>query len=201
MMKSAAYSLSLGLILGLGLSGCTTTVQYGDANGVETVNTDFGSTDLQLIASHEVDSLLAFPPVQRMTANGIRPILFVDHVRNKTMEHIDTESITDTIMTKLLRSGQFRFVDMTAASALRKQLDYQHNSGMVDQARAVSMGQQIGAQYMLYGEMSDITKQNSSTRDVFYKFTLKLTDVRTGEVIWEDEKQIRKVQKKSYFGM
>ncbi|NNM50617.1 MAG: penicillin-binding protein activator LpoB [Pseudomonadales bacterium] len=193
--------IACSIIAAMCLGGCANQVQYGDANGVETVNTDFGSTDLQLIASHMVDSLLAFPPIQRMTASGVRPILFVDTIKNQTMEHIDTSAITDSIMTKLLDSGQFRFVDMTAMAALRKQLDYQHNSGMVDESKAVAMGQQIGAQYMLYGNLMDITKQNSSVRDVFYKFTMKMTNVRTGEVIWESEKQIRKVQKRSWFGM
>ncbi len=185
----------------LGLTACASQVNYVDPNSVDTVTTDFGSTDLQMVASHEVDNLLAFPPVQRMIANGERPILFVDHIRNKTMEHIDTESVTDTIMTKLVQSGAFRFVDMTAAASLRKQLDYQNNSGMVDPSKAIAMGQQIGAQYMLYGELSNITQQNSSERSVYYKFTLKLTSVRTGELIWIGEKQIRKIQKKSLFGL
>ncbi len=34
----------------LALSGCS-TVDYGDAQGRETVNTDFGSTDLQMISA------------------------------------------------------------------------------------------------------------------------------------------------------
>ncbi len=185
----------------LGLTACASQVNYVNPDSVDTVNIDFGSTDLQMIASHEVDSLLAFPPVQRMIANGQRPILFVDRIRNKTMEHIDTESITDTIMTKLVQSGAFRFVDMTAATALRKQLDYQNNSGMVDPTKAMAMGQQIGAQYMLYGEIANITQQNSSERSVYYKFTLKLTSVRTGELIWIGEKQIRKIEKKPLFGL
>ncbi len=185
----------------LGLTACASHVNYVNPDSVDTVNIDFGSTDLQMIASHEVDSLLAFPPVQRMIANGTRPILFVDRIRNKTMEHIDTESITDTIMTKLVQSGAFRFVDMTAAAALRKQLDYQNDSGMVDPTKAIAMGQQIGAQYMLYGELSNITQQNSSERSVYYKFTLKLTSVRTGELIWIGEKQIRKIEKKPLFGL
>ncbi len=197
-------TLSIRVLLAcslLGLTACASHVNYVNPDSVDTVNIDFGSTDLQMIASHEVDSLLAFPPVQRMIANGTRPILFVDRIRNKTMEHIDTESITDTIMTKLVQSGAFRFVDMTAAAALRKQLDYQNDSGMVDPTKAIAMGQQIGAQYMLYGELSNITQQNSSERSVYYKFTLKLTSVRTGELIWIGEKQIRKIEKKPLFGL
>ena len=35
-----------------------------------------------------------------------------------------------------------------------------------------------------------IVKKNSSIKDVYYKFTLQMTDVETGEVTWMDEKEI-----------
>ncbi|MCU7376035.1 penicillin-binding protein activator LpoB [Paucibacter sp. O1-1] len=100
-------------------------MEYGDATEVETVNENFGSTDLQDIAAKMVDSMMTFPPVVVMTQTN-RPIIFVDKIKNKTSEHIDTESVTDTISNKLLRSGKFRFIDMTKVDAVRRQLDYQN---------------------------------------------------------------------------
>lgn len=199
MKYSKLMIATLATVSALALPACT-TVQYGDATAVETMNTDFGSTDLQMIAEKMVDSMLAFPPVQKMTAEGKRPVLFIDSIKNKTMEHVDTESITDTISTKLLRSGQFRFVDMSKVESVRQQMDFQHNSGMVDENSSVKMGRQIGAQYMLYGNFSNITKQSGSSRDVYYKFTMKLMDLQSGLIEWQDEKEIRKTQKKSLFG-
>ncbi|WOT04519.1 penicillin-binding protein activator LpoB [Shewanella youngdeokensis] len=184
----------------IGLSACQSKVEYGDATEVETVNENFGSTDLQAIASKMVDSMLTFPPVVALTAND-RPIMFVDKIKNKTSEHIDTESVTDTISNKLLRSGKFRFIDMTKVEAVRKQLDYQNNSGMVDPSTAISFGRQIGAQYMLYGNLSSIVKQDGSTKDVYYKMTMRLMDLETGLIEWSDEKEIRKVKSKSFLGM
>ncbi|GLS83346.1 penicillin-binding protein activator LpoB [Paraferrimonas haliotis] len=197
-MKKMKYLLLI--VIGLGLSACQSKVEYGDAGEVETVNENFGSTDLQAIAAKMVDSMLTFPPVMEMTAND-RPIIFVDRIKNKTSEHIDTESITDSISTKLLRSGKFRFVDMTKVDAVRKQLDYQNSSGMVDPSTAISFGRQVGAQYMLYGNLSSIVKQQSSTRDVYYKMTMRLMDLETGLIEWQDEKEIRKTKSKSFLGM
>lgn len=184
----------------IGLSACQSKVEYGDATEVETVNENFGSTDLQAIAAKMVDSMLTFPPVMVITAND-RPIIFVDKVKNKTSEHIDTESVTDTISNKLLRSGKFRFIDMTKVDSVRKQLDYQNNSGMVDPSTAISFGRQIGAQYMLYGNLSSIVKEDGSTKDVYYKMTMRLMDLETGLIEWSDEKEIRKVKSKSFLGM
>ena len=183
----------------LGMSGCT-SVQYGDATAVETVNTDFGSTDLQMIAEKMVDDMLASGAVAQISAGGKRPILFVDKIKNKTTEHVDTESVTDTISTKLLNSGKFRFVDMTAVDSVMKQMDYQKNSGLVDEAKSVQMGRQLGAQYMLYGNFSSIVKTAGNTKDVYYKFTMKLTDIESGLVEFQSEKEIRKTKKKSFMG-
>lgn len=196
MMKLMAMLL---VAASLTLSGCA-TVNYGDATARETVNTDFGSTDLQMIASKMVDDLLAFPPIVQLTTNR-RPVVFVDKVKNKTMQHIDTESITDTIQSKLINSGKFRFVDMTKVAEVRKQLEYQNASGMVNAATAVQMGHQIGAEFMLYGNLSAISKHEGSTKDVYYKFTLKLMNLKTGIIEWSNEKQIRKTRTRSLFGL
>ena len=193
-----ATTISLAIVT---LSGCTnkSVVRYGDATAVETNDINFGSTDLQKIASQMTDSLLLSPVVGTLTANT-RPIMFVESIKNKTSEHIDTESITDSISTKLLRSGKFRFVDMGRVSAAREQMDFQQNSGMVDASKAVAFGQQVGAQYMLYGNLASIVKSNKDKSDVYYKFTLRLMDLKSGLVEWADETEIRKTKAKESVG-
>ncbi|WP_298443688.1 penicillin-binding protein activator LpoB [uncultured Ferrimonas sp.] len=193
--------LTLALMLAVTISGCASKVEYKDVTEVETVDVSFGSSDLQAVASKMVDSMMTTPSVQVLTANGQRPILFVDRVSNKTSEHIDTESISDTISTQLLRSGQFRFIDMTRVDAVRKQLDYQNHSGLVDPSKAIQFGRQVGAQYMLYGNLSSIVKQDGSTKDVYYKMTMRLMDLDSGLIEWADEKQLRKQKSRSLLGL
>jgi len=194
------FKLILMLAVAIGLVGCQSRVQYGNATEVETVNANFSSTDLQAITAKMVDSMLTFPPIVALMAHD-RPIIFVDKIKNKTSEHIDTESVTDSISNKLLRSGKFRFIDMTRVDAVRKQLDYQSNAGMVDPSTAISFGRQIGAQYMLYGNLSSIVKQDGSTTDGYYKMTMRLMDLETGLIEWSDGKEIRKTQSKSFLGL
>ncbi|MCV5940565.1 penicillin-binding protein activator LpoB, partial [Escherichia coli] len=105
--KSIIALLGLAVILG----GCSNKVSYGDSQATETTTIDFGSTDLQKIAGEMVDSMMMSGSVAAITRDQ-RPIVFVERIKNKTSEHIDTESITDTISTKMLNSGKFRFVDM-----------------------------------------------------------------------------------------
>lgn len=199
MNKIVTYTL-VGMSLSI-LAGCANNqvVSYGDATAVETTDVSFGSTDLQKVASEMTDSLLTSPVVGTLTANS-RPVMFVERIKNKTSEHIDTESISDSISTKLLRSGKFRFVDMGRVEAARSQLNFQNNGGMVDATKAVQFGKQVGAQYMLYGNLSSIVKSNKDKQDVYYKFTLRLMDLQSGLVEWADETEIRKTKVKDSVG-
>jgi uncharacterized protein (TIGR02722 family) len=146
-----------------------------------------------------VDSLLTFPPIVEMTAQR-RPVLTVDKVKNKTMQHIDTESITDSIRTKLIRSGKFRFIDRTTDEAAIAELKTQQESGLVDPKTAVDFGQQIGSEFMLTANFSEIRQKQGSVTDTYYKFTMNLKNLKTGILEWSDEKEIRKTFKKSTFG-
>ncbi|WP_428773695.1 penicillin-binding protein activator LpoB [Vibrio sp.] len=196
MKKSIIALLGLAVLLG----GCSNKVSYGDAQEVETTTIEFGSTDLQQIASEMVDSMLMSGSVAAITRDS-RPIVFVERIKNKTSEHIDTESITDTVSTKLLNSGKFRFVDMNRVESVREQLNFQNNDELVNQSNAIQFGKMVGAQYMLYGNLSSIAKADGSDRDVYYKMTMRLMDLESGLIEWADETEIRKQQSKSLLGL
>jgi len=181
------------------LSGCASTIQYGDAGSAKPISTEFGSSDLQQIAETMVESMITFPPMVQMTASR-RPVVSVDTVKNKTMQHIDTESVTDSIRTRLIRSGKFRFIDRTTDDQTVEELKIQQDSGLVDKKTAVDFGQQIGAEFLLTSNFSEIRQKSGSTTDVYYKFTMSLKNLKTGILEWSDEKEIRKVFKRGTFG-
>ncbi len=54
------------------------------------------------------------------------------------------------------------------------------------------VGNQVGADFLLAGEISSINKQKNDTKDVYYKITLNLVDLETGLISWAEEKEIRK---------
>jgi hypothetical protein len=116
----------------------------------------------------------------------------VARVVNNTSEHIDTSSITDKIRTSLIKSGKVRFIAMDAQADLMAQ--YKHQAVMADSATAKAAGHQVGAKYILKGDLTSIVKNEGRTKDVYYKFTLNLVDVETAVIEWADEKEIRKDQ-------
>lgn len=192
-MKSAKFLLpAAALAAALFVSGCATTIDYGDPTSAKPLSTEFGSSDLQQIATAMVDSMLATAP---LPADGSRPVLIIDPVKNKTMQHIDTESITDSIRTRLIRSGRFTFQDRTTEASLQQEIAYQQGAA----ANPVQFGQQVAAEYMLTANLSEIEQKFGRVTDVYYKFTLNLRNLRTGTLDWADEKEIRKTKVRPIF--
>ena len=195
------------------LASACSSIQYDDPNKVENVNINFGSTDLQSIADSMVQSLLSSPNLQYIDHAGKsddkRIVLFTGNVNNRTSEHIDTSSITDSIRTALLKSGRFRLAATNQGQdELGTQVRFQMESGRVDPGLVRTFGKQIGADAVMYGNLRSIEKSKDrnlenggqKTDDVYYKFTLEVANVETAETMWMDEKELRKTQKTGLFG-
>lgn len=194
--------LLLPALLALALSACQTTsptvgdgsVSYGDAKAVETVSTDLGSTDIQMIAEKMTQSLIQTPEIQ--TAIKKRQLLMASPVKNKTSEYFDTRMITDTILSQLQKNGIKYTIEGEDMQNQVDELRRQNQSGLYKKSKSVKMGNMEGAKYRLDGSISSIVKKNSSMKDVYYKMNLRLVEIETGIVEWTDEKEIRKSAKR-----
>jgi len=193
--------LLAGLLL-LALAGCQTTspttgtsgVSYGDAKAVETVTTDLGSTDIQMISEKMTQSLIQHPVVQEMIKK--RGLLMASPVQNKTSEYFDTKLITDTILTQLQKNGIRYVIEADNMQNQTDELRRQNQSGLYDKSKSVKMGKMQGAKFRLDGSISSIVKKTSDLKDVYYKMNLRLIEIETGIVEWSDEKDIRKSAKR-----
>jgi hypothetical protein len=179
--------------------GCAATnptvggdVKYGNATDVEQVTTEFGSTDLQMIAESMARSL-----VQANSKNKDKILVTISDVKNKTDEYIDTKSITDSIRVQLLKSGTMRFAtDISDMQNQTDELARQNNSGLYKKGSAAKVGKMEGAQYRIEGNITSIVKRNNNIKDVYYKFNLIMTNIESGTIEWSDEKEIRKTAKR-----
>lgn len=178
---------------GAGRSGSGQGVAYGDEKAVETVTAEFGSTDLQSTAEAMTQSLLE----TRYIAKAKKPPkVRLREVKNKTLEHIDTKAITDKIRIKLLKSGAVRFLADTA------------NLGEVDKERRLTetatkkndLKLMTDTDYIVTGTVREIKKSNQNMQDVYFNISMELVDPQSGEIVWADEKEIRKVVAKPGVG-
>lgn len=210
-MKKTLTLLTLALAPLLA-TGCSST-GYDDPDMVETLTIDFGSTDLQTLASAMSESLIASPALSYLDHEGKgddkRIIAYMGDVENRTSEHIDTSGITDSIRTTLLKSGKFRIVAGDAGQGeVGDQVSFQQGSGRVDPAMAKAFGAQLGADVVVYGTLRSIDKKKGRSleslgykkQDLYYQFVMQCVNITTGELIWAEEKDIRKRSKTGIFG-
>ena len=206
------YLITLSFLLLAVAPGCSST-RYGDPKDPETVNKNWGATDLQMTTQEMVKSLLEAPQLAYLAdpskGQDQRIRLYMGGVKNETKEHIDTAAITDLIRTDLFSSGKFRFVgDPHAQQEVSDQVKFQTEAGKVDPAQVKQFGKQLGAEVVVYGSLRSIEKQKGrsiesggvKTENVYYLLILNCVNVETNEIIWTDKKELTKTQRTGLLG-
>ena len=131
--------------------------------------------DVRRTVEKMVDSMLADREFIAEYVAG-KPVLDIGPLQNRSTMHLDMQSITDSIRTKLALNG------------------------MTDPSKAVAAGQQSAAQLYLYGALTEMRQQVDGVTDRYFKFTLNMKDIASGEIAWTDEQEIRKQQTKATLG-
>ena len=72
---------------------------------------------------------------------------------------------------------------------------------MVGEETKKGPGGQIGADYIINGRLDSIVQEVGKDKTVYYKVTLNLTNLKTGVIVWTDNKQMRKLFKKKSVGL
>ncbi|MBR4653044.1 MAG: penicillin-binding protein activator LpoB [Kiritimatiellae bacterium] len=148
--------------------------------------------DIRRTVEKMAESLISDAGVLEATG-GKRPILDIEPMQNRSQLIVDMKSITDSVRTRLIRSRLFRFVDRSTAGADIAIMDEQAQLGLTDPRKAVKPGRQSAAEMYLTGSLTDMVTHAGRVTDHYYKFTMILKDLRTGEIVWTDEQEIRKV--------
>lgn len=182
--------LALSMIL---LSGCATTKARETSLDMRAKTAALEPQDIRRTVEKMVDSMLADKDLIA-EIGGKRPVLDITGIKNRSTMHLDMASITDSIRTKLVRSRQFRFMDRTTSADDLQFMNDQALNGLTDQKKAVQAGRQSAAQMYLYGALTEMRDRTDGVTDRYFKFTLNLKDLSSGEIIWTDEQEIRKEQ-------
>jgi uncharacterized protein (TIGR02722 family) len=195
-MKKVYFSVCLTCCAAL-LAGCSMTVKEVPLDRTA-ATTKIEPQDIRRTVEKMVESLLVAPGVKEFVS-GRRPVLDVEPMQNRTAQHIDMVSLTESVRMQLLRSGVFRFVDRsstgTAANDIER-INQENQLGLVDASKAVKAGQQTALDMYLTGTLSEIKNTTGRTTDQYYKFSMILKDLKTGEIVWADEQEIRKASTK-----
>ncbi|HEY4653416.1 MAG TPA: penicillin-binding protein activator LpoB [Cyclobacteriaceae bacterium] len=125
---------------------------------------------------------------------GKKPVIIVGSILNKTSEHIDADNYIKKFELVIHNSGA---ADLVESSEFRDQLrrERAEQQDFADPATIKQFGKELGADLMLFGEMTSEVDDYNNTRVVNYVTTLFLTDIETNRRIWYGQNEIKKLIK------
>lgn len=156
----------------------------------------WNDTDARLVSDKMINDVLSSPWLTRFrNSHGNKnPVVVVGNVRNNSMEHIDTEVFSKELERALINSGEVRFVaNPEEREAIRAERKDQQTYSSYETAKR--MAQELGADYMLIGNINSISDQSIDGRTItmFYTTNLELINIETNEKEWIGNKKIKKV--------
>lgn len=184
----------------LTIQGCANTIKYGEASRVEAIETEVGINELQLATQKLVAKMLAFPSVESATKSK-RPTIAIDDITNHTYQTLDVTPMTASVFEELTTSGRFRFSAPDKVQASREQAKDLLDYGATTEQAAQFIGAELEADYVVYGSLANIIRTKPTNKEVYYRITLNLLDTNTGKLIWKDEREILKSQRKAIYGI
>src|SRR4051812_34711057 len=201
-MRKIQFLLGLASLTALiALAGCGpkafTKGDYDDPTRVELLDDKFNEADMQQMADTVIKAMVACNYV----ANAPKPpIVIVQRVQNRTEEHIDTTSMTDKIRTALIKSGKVRFVNKEERGTLDEEYDY-NAAGNVSGHTQKKRGNQIGADYILSGEIATNVQQVGDDKFIYYKLTMNLTNMESSTIDCVEDRELRKKFRRRSVGL
>ncbi|MFZ6010727.1 MAG: penicillin-binding protein activator LpoB [Bacteroidota bacterium] len=155
----------------------------------------WNDTDSRMVADQMIYDLFDSESFKKYVneKNG-KPSIVVGIIRNKTSEHIDADNyvkkfeivIHNSNIADLVESDEFR-------DKLRVERTQQQD--FADASTAAQFGKELGADLMLFGEMTSETDIYNKKRVINYITTLFLTDIETSKRIWYGQHEIKKFVK------
>jgi uncharacterized protein (TIGR02722 family) len=174
------------------IAGCGKEVTRIDPDTTVDLSGNWNDADSRMVAEKMIDDMLTHQwYAQNYEQKTSTPTIIVGRIRNKSHEHINTETFIKDLERELINSGK---VDFVASKAEREQLREEKE----DQARFATeetrqlSAQETGADLMLIGSINTIADQEGNQRIMYYQTDLELIEIESNKKLWIGTKKIKK---------
>ena len=197
-MKRILISIGCTLIVILAGCGAPKTVERIEADTTIDLSGEWNDTDSRQVSEAMIGDCLNHPWIGRHTARskGESPVVIIGAIRNRSAEHIAVPTFVNDIERAFINSG---LVSVVASSSERGSLrDEKDDQSMFASPESTKqMGRELGADYMLMGQINTIEAREGGKQVTFYQVDLTLTDIESNQKIWLGQKKIKKfIQRK-----
>lgn len=176
-------------------SGCSTSVERVDSGSTIDLSGAWNDSDSRMVAEEMIQDALSRPWISDFTSRtGERPAVIVGSVRNLSHEHINLRTFVADIERELVNSGRVDFVaSKDERGEIRdERLDQDLNAR--DDTRNAA-GQELGADFMLTGQINTIIDAEGKQQVRFYQVDLTLISMADNRKVWLGQKKIKKLVK------
>lgn len=180
------------LILLTSLFSCARKVSRIDPGQQIDLSGRWNDSDSRMVADKMTAELLSSTRFKEYTQSlGRKPTIIVGQIRNKTSEHIDADNYVKKFELAIFNSN---IADLVESDVFRDKLreERAQQQDFSDPATMAKWGKEVGANLMLFGEMTSETDVYNKDRVVNYITTLFLTDVENNKRIWYGQQEIKK---------
>ncbi|MCT4581528.1 MAG: penicillin-binding protein activator LpoB [Flavobacteriales bacterium] len=185
------------LVLGTAIASCSRKVTRVDIDEQIDLSGKWNDTDSKLTSEKLTKQMTSEQWLADFLQanNGNKPVMIVGFVKNKSHEHIEAETFIKDIERNLILDQKVRIVQ---GGEKREQLRLER-ADQQDNASVSTMkkwGLEVGADFMLQGDINSIVDQIDKKRVVLYQINLELTNIQTNEIVWVGEEKIKKFIKR-----
>jgi hypothetical protein len=194
-------AVAIGALLVLSATACVSKrVTRIEPGAVTDLSGRWNDTDSRLVANQLIEQTLAAGWAKRYTDThgGEAPAVVVGSFENRTAEHIPVGTFVKDIERALLTTGAARVVASGEQRVeLREERKDQQQFARAD--TRTRLGQELGARYMLAGELQAIEDVDGRERVVFYQVDASLIDLETNAKVWAGQHKIKKYVERARF--
>ncbi|HZZ83136.1 MAG TPA: penicillin-binding protein activator LpoB [Anaeromyxobacteraceae bacterium] len=176
------------------LAGCAsggTSVRRMDVNEVKDLSGRWNDTDSRLVAEELIADSLSRPWLQRASVAGKQPAVIVQKVRNQSLEHINTDTFVEDLQRALINSGRVSFVASKSERGQLREERLDQDANASEETRK-AQGQETGADFSLNGVINAVQDREGGEVVMLYQVNLKLTDLKSNQIVWNGQKKIKK---------
>ncbi len=192
------FSICASLIF----TGCqSVTTSRVETDTVTDVGDKWNDTDSRLVAEEMIEDALERPWLSQFKQSNEQknPTVIIGAVKNRSHEHINVRTFVRDLERALLNSGEIDFVaGKTERDEIRAERFDQASNASEDSAKYD--GEEIGADFMLKGELNSIVNKEGGKSVKFYQINLTLIDISKNRKVWIGEKKIKKLIRQSRIG-
>ncbi|GJL49339.1 penicillin-binding protein activator LpoB [Candidatus Nitrospira salsa] len=199
LVRSGSFMFILLLLFSISACGSEKKVTRVDTGLVTDFSGRWNDTDSRMVAETMIKEMISRPWLENFSrAKGRQPVVIVGSVLNKSNDHINVQTFITDLEREMTNSQRVTFV---AAKSERDEIREERRDQAVHSREDTQKGpgQEIGADFMMKGYISNILDEADGTKAVYYQVDLDLIDLKNNVKSWYGQKKIKKIIEKKRF--